>query len=427
MVKGNWNGTSYEIINEEDTKDIIEKLSLNGIGDYDDEEKIKYIIYNNKSVMFCFSDYLEQQEHISSALEYFKNKDFEQDVINIELTCDFDREELYFGNEVLALAEVLKDNRITARNVNLKNFSINYLCHIKQTEKVKYLRKLLMLSVFANLTNIEENKFSFSFLTNNDFNDLIERTYDYSCIDNTEIEIMDSIYSWIFNQDNENKTCFQKINIVRNLIVRNGLLEFKDTFLDSAKSIYKRIINQDTDKYFEQVNQLKNDFLTIAERENTIYQSLHLKLMAWLAALGITIFDKIKDYEGQNVIQRLIESNSQKTILILGLLVGALFYIVAIYCIEVRKMQEEYSKLKRFYTESLLFEDNDFENKVCFPVVAHQYILTTILLMIILILRIFFIRCWFIIFTAIVLTVSFLFRKYLKILVSLINRKESDL
>lgn len=388
MIRGNWNNTSFEISVEEETINFIEALSSIDIGEYE-EDKSQYIIYNNRAdLLFCISDFIEKYERINIIFDFFKIKNFKEQLINIEFDSEISTNKLEFQRESAIIKEILKENRINA-NCNKDNFSIELLKQIKQTDKVKYVRKLLILMLFSNATELKDNKLRFTISENNK---LIEKVFDFNLVDIIDIETLDSIYSWFIGGEGNTRTYTQKLYVIRSIIARQGNIEFKTTFLDSARSIYQRIINKETDKYFEEVRQLKSDFLTIAERENSTYQSLHLKLMGWLTTLGLVIFDKIKDYEGNNVLQRLFESQSQKTILVLLLLVAALIYIAIVYCLEIRKIQEEYFKLKKFYIMSLMFDDNDFEAKVNYPRISDKYISLLLVLILSLILRVFFVN-----------------------------------
>lgn len=401
MIKGKWNNTSFEIPVEEATTNFIEALSSIDIGKYD-EDKLQYIIYNNRAnLLFCVSDFIEKHVYIASIFDFFKNKNFQERLISIDFESEVSISKLEFQRESTIIKEILKENRINA-SFNKENYSIELLKQIKQTEKVKYVRKLLILMLFSNSTELKDNKLTFTISENNR---LLEKVFDFNELDISDIETLDIIYSWFIEGEGNTKTYNQKLNIIRSIIARNGNIEFKSTFLDSARSIYQRIINQETDKYFEEVRQLKSDFLTITERENSIYQSLHLKLMGWLTALGVMIFDKIKDYEGNNVLQRVFESQSQKTVLIILLLVAALLYIALVYCIEIRKIQEEYFKLKKFYIESLMFDDNDFETKVNYPRINDKYISLLLILIFILSLRAFWVNCNYVISSSVTIII----------------------
>lgn len=187
---------------------------------------------------------------------------------------------------------------------------------------------------------------------------------------------------------------------------KNISFTIENSLLNSVKSIFQRIIDSNVDRYFNEVALLKDDFLKIVERENNIYQSLHIKLMGWFSALALLIFDKIKDYKGEDVFFRLIGSDSQKTKLLLLMLIGALIFILIIYVLEMRKNRAEYNKLKSFYTTSLMFTDGDFEEKIELPRLDIRYILFMFWVVLILVFKIFTFYLNFIIYTGLI-TLSF--------------------
>ena len=161
------------------------------------------------------------------------------------------------------------------------------------------------------------------------------------------------------------------------------------------------------DRYFNEVTLLKDDFLKIVERENDIYQSLHIKLIGWFSALALLVFDKIKDYSGNDIFYKLLMSDSQKTQLLLIMLIFALVFILIIYILEMKKNQDEYRKLKLFYTNSLMFDDGDFEEKIKLPCLDFRYILFMLWIVAILFLKLFTFNRNFICYSG-VLTLTFL-------------------
>ena len=189
--------------------------------------------------------------------------------------------------------------------------------------------------------------------------------------------------------------------------MKNKSFTIENSLLNSVKSIFQRIINSNVDRYFNEVTLLKDDFLKIVERENDIYQSLHIKLIGWFSALALLIFDKIKDYSGDDIFYKLLTSDSQKTELLLIMLIFALVFILIIYILEMRKNQDEYEKLKSFYTNSLMFDDGDFEEKIKSPCLDFRYILFMLWIVSILLLKLFTFNRTFI-FYAVLITLSFL-------------------
>lgn len=390
MQNNSWNGTSYEIVDDESNRDLIEFLQYNNVEL--EEEKGKYILYQNNKTIFNLNDYIETKTHFADIEDYFYDIDFSEKIGYIYRdNHNWIIEEIDIKDEMEKYNNVVKSNII---NRDIKNFSVNLLRKVENpSQKILHLNRIFILLFLSTNTEIKilEDGFIFDFRISEDRISISEK-YGFSEVNINDIDLLNSVYDWVINDTGYYNTYKQRLDIVRSIIVKNGTFRINEDIVNKAESIFKRIISQETDKYFEEVSNLKNDFLKITERENDIYQSLHLKLMGWMTALSLLIFDKIKDYDGADVISRLLNSSSEKTQLLLVLLVCALLVILIIYILEMWKNQDEYLKLKDFYTKSLMFNGDDFKNKVKFPIIDDRYVVLILVVGLILILRIFFLR-----------------------------------
>ena len=390
MQNNSWNGTSYEIVDDESNRDLIEFLQYNNVEL--EEEKGKYILYQNNKTIFNLNDYIETKTHFADIEDYFYDIDFSEKIDYIYRdNHNWKIEEIDIKDEMEKYNNVVKSNII---NRDIKNFSVNLLRKVENpSQKILHLNRIFILLFLSTNTEIKilEDGFIFDFRISEDRISISEK-YGFSEVNINDIDLLNSVYDWVINDTGYYNTYKQRLDIVRSIIVKNGTFRINEDIVNKAESIFKRIISQETDKYFEEVSNLKNDFLKITERENDIYQSLHLKLMGWMTALSLLIFDKIKDYDGADVMSRLLNSSSEKTQLLLVLLVCALLVILIIYILEMWKNQDEYLKLKDFYTKSLMFNGDDFKNKVKFPIIDDRYVVLILVVGLILILRIFFLR-----------------------------------
>ena len=299
---------------------------------------------------------------------------------------------------------MLSNNNINidVDNKLLYNIPISIFDSNSQISKVRKSKYICLMLLFSNFTNYENDRFKFKLVIDNN-----EITNDYcfeDCISDKQLEYLVELYSWIIN-DGDNY--IQKLSIVRSVLLKNKSFTIENSLLNSVKSIFQRIINSNVDRYFNEVTLLKDDFLKIVERENDIYQSLHIKLIGWFSALALLIFDKIKDYSGDDIFYKLLTSDSQKTKLLLIMLIFSLVFILIIYILEMRKNQDEYIKLKLFYTNSLMFDDGDFEEKIKSPCLDFRYILFMLWIVAILFLKLFTFNRNFICYSG-VLTLAFL-------------------
>ena len=409
MQNNSWNGTSYEIVNDESNRDLIEFLQYNNVKL--EEENGKYILYQNNTTIFNLNDYIEIKTHFTDIEDYFSDIDFSEKIDYIYRdNHNWKIEEIDVKDEIKKYNNVIKSNII---NRDIKNFSVNLLRKVENpSEKILHLNRIFILLFLSTNTEIKilENGFTFDFRIIEDRISISEK-YSFSEVKTNDIDLLNRAYDWVINDTGYYNTYKQRLDIVRSIIVKSGTFRINEDIINKAESIFKRIISQETDKYFEEVSNLKNDFLKITERENDIYQSLHTKLIAWFSALALLIFDKIKNYSGNDIFYKLLMSDSQKTELLLIMLIFALVFILIIYILEMRKNQDEYTKLKLFYTKSLMFDGKDFEAKVEFPKIDDRYITIIVGILCILGLRIIG-SCIFILYSIILIFfLIFLFSK----------------
>ena len=402
-----WNNLSYEIENTPSNSLLIQKLQVFGIVKEDLERNI-YTVQTRglKSVIFNLEDYINQQTLFQGTVRYFQNKDFSKDIriINKNSKNIWIEEKKNLSDEILKVEKMLRNNNINLNfdNKFLYNIPISIFDSISQISKVRMSKYICLMLLFSNFTNCENDIFKFKIVIDNN-----EITNDY-CLEDSipdkQLEYLEELYSWI-TDDGDNY--IQKLSIVRSVLLKNKSFTIENSLLNSVKSIFQRIINSNVDRYFNQVALLKDDFLKIVERENDIYQSLHLKLIGWFSALALLVFDKIKDHSGNDIFYKLLMSDSQKTELLIIMLIFALVSILIIYILEMRKNQDEYIKLKLFYTNSLMFDDGDFEEKIKSPCLDFRYILFMLWIVAILFLKLFTFNRNFICYSG-VLTLSFL-------------------
>lgn len=404
----NWNKLSYEIENTPSNSLLIQNLEAFGIVKNDLDRDIYTVrTLGLESVIFNLEDYINSQKMFQSIVRYFQRKDFSKDVRiinkNSQNTWIEEKKNLY--DESLKIEKMLTNNNININvdNKILYNIPISIFDSNSQISKVRKSKYICLMLLFSNFTNYENDIFKFKLVIDNN-----EITDDYcfeDSIPDKQLEYLEELYSWIID-DGDNY--IQKLSIVRSVLLKNKSFIIENSLINSVKSIFQRIINSNVDRYFNQVALLKDDFLKIVERENDIYQSLHLKLIGWFSALALLVFEKIKDYSGNDIFYKLLMSDSQKTELLLIMLICALVFILIIYILEMRKNQDEYEKLKSFYTNSLMFDDGDFEEKIKSPCLDYRYILFMLWIVFILFFKLFTFNRTFI-FYAVLITLSFLF------------------
>ncbi|EHI73604.1 Uncharacterised protein [Streptococcus criceti] len=422
-----WRGTTCEFFDNESTQSSINFFNVHKIGNLEKDAK-KYIVPKDHLRIFNIDNYIESKTFFRDIVTYFQDIKFDEELQLISYNQEWNISQINYSREVEKFKIIIGNNRISTNqnrtNRQIGNFSLNLLKGLKnQSSKNLILRKLYILLMLSTSTEIQSNQFTFKVEYDET---VVSKVCNYADCDTGDIDCLDKIYDWIINEEGSENSFNEKVKVVRSIISRNNRFEISESILDSARSIFQRIINKETEKYFEQVNQLKDDFLTIAERENSIYQSLHFKLLGWFSAVALTIFDKIKDYNGTNIIERVLASSSQKTTLILMMLIMALIIIFLMYCLETRKNQEEFWKLKEFYTGSLMFNNDDFQNKIEFPRINQNYLFGVIVFIFLLLLRLIFTSVYYIIAVMLfgILVTIFYKKGVMEILSSKIDKKD---
>ena len=254
--------------------------------------------------------------------------------------------------------EIIKENIIDA---DIREFPIS----INTLEKVldKDSRKSsLILDIFILISIANKSKFNaedYSFEVGVD-----DKTYRATLNIDSESLNLFPIYDWIINNEEYKESYNVKLHVVRQVIInKQNMLDVKG-LLEDSKLAYRRIISKKTNEYFEQLNQLKDDFLILSQNENSTLRTLNLTFFAWLGSLGLELFNIIKDYTGTDILQYVFFSTGAKKGIVVLVFIIALIALFVSYTIEMKSLEETYEVIKRIYKDKILFEtENDDENK----------------------------------------------------------------
>ncbi|HEM3940010.1 TPA: hypothetical protein U1V53_001719 [Streptococcus suis] len=389
MTSGRWVGTSYEIDVIPDNQGLINLLKEMNIGTID-EESSKYIVYNDdKSLAFLPEKYIEEQIFFNNYIDYFKGKDFTTDFSIFSIDKKIQSGD--YREEVEKYKAITKQNNIVRLSPEINNISVRLLSSCQNDNpKVRLVTMIYILIMLS--TNIDYDSESiFTFRVQRDER-VVVKTLDFREAADKDYELLLSIYNWILFEEGSEYAYKQKLEIVREQLLRFNY-QLSHQILFSAKSIFQRVIRQETDKYFEEIGNLKNDFFKLISRENDLYRSLHLKIIGWLSAIGILIFEEVKDYSGQNILYDLFFKASSKISILIFLLIIALVSIMATYFIEIAALKKEHNETRQFYTEGLMFDERDFDERVSAPMVDCKYISAFVVLLLILLLRALLVYC----------------------------------
>lgn len=364
MIEGNFDNTAFRFDGEvpNTLSDLVEDGEL----------------YNQESLLFLEERYIEQNTKFSKIIDKFKIKKFDENLQiyqngNIEKLDDFSR-------EVQIFKEVLAENNIDGLNKKEISISVNHFNRYKRSEKIDFLKNIYILLCLSNFTNYNDNQFIFFVkLEENQ----VRKKINFAETEKIDFQIF---YDWITSSKENLKT---RLKIIREIIIRKKSFELDTSDLESAKSTFNRIIKEETDKYFEQVNTLKEDFLKLSERKNNSYKAVQIQFLSWLSAIALFVYGELKDNSSSGLIRKIFLLQNEKIQLFLGIFILAIVMIWIIFVVEMRSNRSEYLKIKDLYLKQLFFEKKDFESYLEEPTISKGYTILFVGVIIVLIIRFF--------------------------------------
>ncbi|EAA0080674.1 hypothetical protein DOV16_08265 [Listeria monocytogenes] len=246
------------------------------------------------------------------------------------------------------------------------SISVKHFEKYEESEKINFVQSIYILLFLSNVTEYDNNNFIFKVK----FDD--KEAVKQISFDELEVFNLFEIYSWIVESKENIQT---RLKIIREFIIRKDSFKLSSEDLCSAKSAFNRIIKEETDRYFSQVNVLKDDFLKLSERKQESYQALHLKFLGWGSSIALFIYSEMKDKPSDNLWQKLLFSNTEKSLLFLIIFIVSLVTIWVLFVKEISENRKEYEKIKLFYTKQLFFDENDFSNIIDMPKISCLYYL----------------------------------------------------
>ncbi|EMC0735139.1 hypothetical protein VBX90_002780, partial [Enterococcus faecalis] len=208
--------------------------------------------------------------------------------------------------------------------------SIQHFTNYEQTDKVKFIQSIYILLFLSNITNYKNNIFNFKVRCDDK-----EFKMDINYCDIKVLNLYDT-YLWIIKNEDNIQT---RLKIIRELIIRKKSFDLSNRDLCSADSAFNRIIKEETDKYFSQVNLLKDDFLKLSKEKQESYQALHLKFLGWCSAVALYIYDELKSVDGDNLWKKILFSKSEKSLLILLIFILSLIVIWLLFIKETSELK----------------------------------------------------------------------------------------
>ncbi|WP_105107211.1 hypothetical protein [Streptococcus suis] len=369
-----WQNTSAIIDSNSALMEVFNKKDIITV------KKDGYYIFNKENYWLFEEEFIDDKRHtlqqIFDKLSY-KNYDkiqyFDDDIL------DFVE---YKGNDVKLYLKILHSNLIGGVAINKLKTSLDLLSrggYETKSERVQHLIDIYILLLLSNQTKRQQNKLEFTFEGELDFfsykTEFGNRNFESGLLE---------IYNWIIHDQEYSEAYKVKLQIVRTLIVKQKHLKELQSLKNQSESIFNRIISGKTDRYFELQNSLKDDFIKISTEVKNYNSSLNTKLFGWLTAFSLIIFDFIKESGGPGIFHRIIFSNSEKTQLLLLLLIGALIIIITMFNLDIKTIRKQYLSLKDFYVNQMLVSEDEFNKFIIKPMYCNSYNLLLALLLFVL-------------------------------------------
>ena len=163
--------------------------------------------------------------------------------------------------------EIIEHNIMDGEERNF-SISVNVLYEIlNDSNKSRMFLDILILFALATKSRFYAKELRFEFKVE-------DNCYEKELnIVNPESIHLYPLYNWIINDEEYEEPYNVKLHIVRQVIVNKKKISDAEGILEDSKLAYKRIISKKTNDYFDQLNQLKDDFLILS---NNVYLSTEI-------------------------------------------------------------------------------------------------------------------------------------------------------
>lgn len=389
----NWRSTSLKIDSaSNEGLTLIRTLHDKGIELRQDG--LIYTLENQKCHYIFENEFISQSKNLPLMIKKYVQKNHGK--------CG--KVSIFYHGEFQDIEIDTKDKKVYANITDENNIdgdirkfpiSVNVLYEVFDSDNNKstLFIDILILLALANKSSYNAEQIKSEFRTeDNSYNITLN-------ISDSESLNLYPIYDWIINDEEYEESYNVKLQIVRQVIINKK--DIKDTHgvLEDSKLAYKRIISKKTNEYFEQLNQLKDDFLTLSKNENNALRMLNITFFAWLGYLGIELFNIVVNYEGKHIFEYLLWSSGAKKGIVLLMFMIALSFIFIGYVLEIKSLEKTYNVIKKIYKDKILFEtefknENKFESTIKKPEIGTLQIWIFFTLLILLFVRFSFTFPW---------------------------------
>lgn len=342
-----------------------------------------YYIVNQADIWVFEEEFIDTPSHnLQQIFDKLCIKNYDNIQCFDLVTCEF---KVVTESDAENYLKIISFNTINGVEYEKLKISLKLLSegdYSSKSDRVRQLINIYVLLLLANRTKRQQNRLEFTF--EGDLDSFVFKTEfgKHNLIDG-----LLEIYEWIVTEQEYSEAYKVKLQIVRSLILKQKKLDELDLIKNQAESIFNRIVSGKTDHYFELQNNLKDDFIKISTMNSESNSSLNTKLFGWLTAFSLIIFDFIKESNGQNLFRRIICSTSEKTNILLLLLIVALFIIMIMFNLDIKAIRKQYQCLKDLYVNQMFISKEDFNKFIQKPLYCNMYNLLLLSLLIILVIR----------------------------------------
>lgn len=342
-----------------------------------------YYIVNQADIWVFEEEFIDTPSHnLQQIFDKLCIKNYDNIQYFDLVTCEF---KVVTESDAENYLKIISFNTINGVEYEKLKISLKLLSegdYSSKSDRVRHLINIYVLLLLANRTKRQQNRLEFTFE-----GDLDSFVFKTEFGKQNLIDGLLEIYEWIVTEQEYSEAYKVKLQIVRSLILKQKKLDELDLIKNQAESIFNRIVSGKTDHYFELQNNLKDDFIKISTMNSESNSSLNTKLFGWLTAFSLIIFDFIKESNGQNLFRRIICSTSEKTNILLLLLIVALFIIMIMFNLDIKAIRKQYQCLKDLYVNQMFISKEDFNKFIQKPLYCNMYNLLLLSLLIILVIR----------------------------------------
>ncbi len=306
-----WDGTSLKLeSNNELDANFIKLINDKGIDLRLEQEQNIHFLENQKNYFIYEDSFIENTRNLNLVITKLSQKNYNKTgEIYLPTNKDFQSIESNSADEVI-YEDIIEDNII---NGNTRKFpiSVNVLNEVlgQKNPKSELIVDFFILVALSTKITYYAEEIECEFRTD-------DKIYRINLnIDDEPLHLF-PIYDWIINSYEYKDSYKVKLQIVRQVITNKKTLKYIDEILEDSKLVYKRIISRKTDDYFEQLNNLKDDFLILSKNANNTLRTLDITFFAWLGSLGVQLLNIITEYDGNDILRYLLFSQGSKKALL---------------------------------------------------------------------------------------------------------------